>query len=85
MTNGMANSGADGNSIKSIFQENRISSFNFHSALFVSCLYVYKWRGRGISRVSRLSSFEYPVEIVKSFYVDYPPRELYYISIINEF
>lgn len=47
VTNGMANSGADGNSIKSIFQENRISSFNFHSALFVSCLYVYKWRGRG--------------------------------------
>lgn len=48
MTNGMANSGADGNSIKSIFQENRISSFNFQSALFVSCLYVYKWRGGGL-------------------------------------
>lgn len=50
MTNGMANSGADGNSIKSIFQENRISSFNFQSALFVSCLYVYKWKGRGIAK-----------------------------------
>lgn len=77
--------------LKSIFQENRISSFNFQPALFVSCLYVRKLGGiitiaKNISaRVSRLSSFEYLVEIVKSFYVDYPPRELYYISIINEF